>query len=40
MSFMIGKALTHMATHEIHLRGLLIGLNMQFGLEPPDVNML
>jgi len=40
VSFTIGKALIHMATHEIHHRGLLIGLMRQLGLEPPDVNML
>ena len=40
VSFTIGKALVHMATHETHHRGLLIGLIRLFGLEPPDVNML
>ena len=34
------KVLVHMATHETHHRGFLIGLIRQLGLEPPDVNML
>jgi uncharacterized damage-inducible protein DinB len=40
MSFTVGKALIHMATHETHHRGLIVGLIRQMGLEPPDVNML
>ena len=40
VSFTIGKALVHMATHETHHRGLLVGLIRLFDLEPPDVNML
>lgn len=40
VSFTIAKALIHMATHETHHRGLLVGLTRQLGLEPPDVNML
>ena len=40
VSFTIAKALIHMATHETHHRGLLVGLARQLGLEPPDVNML
>jgi len=40
VSFTIGKALIHMATHETHHRGVLVGLARQLGLEPPDVNML
>jgi uncharacterized damage-inducible protein DinB len=40
MSFTVGKALIHMATHEIHHRGLIVGLIRQLGFEPPDVNML
>ncbi len=40
ISFTVGKALIHMATHETHHRGLLIGLIRQLGLDPPDVNML
>ena len=39
-SFTIAKALIHMATHETHHRGLLVGLARQLGLEPPNVNML
>jgi len=39
-SFTIAKALIHMATHETHHRGLLVGLARQLGLETPDVNML
>ena len=40
ISFTVTKALLHMATHETHHRGFLIGLIRQKGLEPPDVNML
>ncbi|MHA2425908.1 MAG: DinB family protein [Candidatus Thorarchaeota archaeon] len=40
ISFTIAKALLHMATHETHHRGFLIGLIRQKGFEPPDVNML
>ena len=40
MSFTVGKALIHMATHETHHRGLIVGLIRQMGVEPPDVNML
>jgi uncharacterized damage-inducible protein DinB len=40
MSFTVGKALIHMATHETHHRGLIVGLIRQMGFEPPDVNML
>jgi uncharacterized damage-inducible protein DinB len=40
MSFTVEKALIHMATHEIHHRGLIVGLIRQLGFEPPDVNML
>jgi uncharacterized damage-inducible protein DinB len=40
ISFTVAKALLHMATHETHHRGFLIGLIRQQGLEPPDVNML
>ena len=40
INFTIGKALVHFATHEIHHRGVIIGLLRQLGLEPPDVNML
>ena len=40
INFTIGKALVHFVTHEIHHRGVIIGLLRQLGLEPPDVNML
>ena len=40
MSFTVGKALIHMAMHETHHRGLIVGLIRQMGFEPPDVNML
>lgn len=40
VSFTVAKALIHMATHEIHHRGLLVGLLRQLGYKPPNVNML
>ncbi len=40
VSFTVAKALIHMATHETHHRGFIIGLLRQIGYEPPDVNML
>jgi uncharacterized damage-inducible protein DinB len=40
VSFTVGKALVHMATHEVHHRGFIIGLLRQMGYEPPDVNMI
>ena len=40
VSFTVGKALIHVATHETHHRGLLSGLIRQQGLEPPDFDML
>jgi uncharacterized damage-inducible protein DinB len=40
VSFTVKKALVHMATHEIHHRGLIVGLIRQLGYDPPDVNML
>jgi uncharacterized damage-inducible protein DinB len=40
VSFTTAKALVHMATHETHHRGLLVGLLRQLGYTPPDVNML
>ena len=39
-SFTVAKALIHMATHETHHRGFIIGLLRQMGYEPPNVNML
>ena len=40
ISFTVAKALLHIATHETHHRGFLVGLIRQLGLEPLDVNML
>jgi len=40
VSFTVAKALIHMATHEIHHRGLLVGLLRELGYKPPNVNML
>ena len=40
VSFTMAKAIIHMATHETHHRGLIIGLMKQLGHEPPDVNMM
>lgn len=40
ISFPVIKALIHMATHEIHHRGFIVGLMRQMGYKPPDVNML
>jgi uncharacterized damage-inducible protein DinB len=38
--FTVAKALIHMATHETHHRGLIIGIIRQLRYEPPNVNML
>jgi uncharacterized damage-inducible protein DinB len=38
--FTVAKALIHVAIHETHHRGLLIGLIRQLGYEPPSVDML
>ena len=38
--FTVAKALIHIATHETHHRGLVIGLIRQLGYEPPSVDML
>ncbi|UCE10529.1 MAG: DinB family protein [Candidatus Thorarchaeota archaeon] len=40
VSFTITKALVHLATHEAHHRGLLVGLLRQLGYTPPHVDML
>lgn len=40
VSFSVAKALIHMATHETHHRGFIIGLLRQMGYGPPDVKML
>jgi uncharacterized damage-inducible protein DinB len=39
-NFTVAKALLHVATHEAHHRGLIIGLIRKLGGQPPDVNML
>ena len=38
--FTVAKALIHIATHEIHHRGLIVGLIRQLGYKPPSVDML
>jgi uncharacterized damage-inducible protein DinB len=38
--FTVSQALIHLVTHEIHHRGLIVGLLRQLGLDAPDVNML
>jgi uncharacterized damage-inducible protein DinB len=38
--FTVAKALIHMAIHETHHRGIIVGLIRQLGHPPPDVNML
>ncbi len=40
VSFTVKKALVHMATHEIHHRGLIVGLIRKMGHTPPVVDML
>jgi uncharacterized damage-inducible protein DinB len=40
VSFTVAKVFIHMATHEIHHRGLIIGLLRKLGYKPPDVNMI
>ncbi len=40
VSFTIARAFLHMATHEGHHRGFIIGLLRQMGYNPPNVNML
>ena len=40
VSFTVGKVFIHVATHEVHHRGLIIGLLRRLGYEPPDVNMI
>ena len=40
VSFTVAKALLHLATHETHHRGLLVGLLRQLGYKAPDVNMM
>ncbi len=40
VSFTVAKVFIHMITHEIHHRGLIIGLLRMNGYNPPDVNMI
>ncbi len=40
VSFTVAKALLHLATHETHHRGLIVGLLRQLGYKAPDVNMM
>ncbi|MFW9967126.1 MAG: DinB family protein [Candidatus Thorarchaeota archaeon] len=40
ISFTVKKALVHLATHEIHHRGLIAGLIRMMGHTPPIVDML
>ncbi|MHA1587294.1 MAG: DinB family protein [Candidatus Thorarchaeota archaeon] len=40
VSFTVAKALLHLATHETHHRGLMVGLLRQLGYKAPDVNMM
>ena len=40
ISFTIARAFLHMATHEGHHRGFIIGLLRQMGYDTPNVNML
>lgn len=38
--FTVAKVLIHLAVHEAHHQGLIVGLIRQLGLEPPDTDML
>ena len=40
VSFTVKKALVHLATHEVHHRGLIVGLIRKMGHTPPVVDML
>jgi uncharacterized damage-inducible protein DinB len=40
VSFTVKKALVHLATHEVHHRGLIVGLIRKMGHAPPVVDML
>jgi uncharacterized damage-inducible protein DinB len=40
VSFTVKKALVHLATHEVHHRGLIVGLIRKMGYIPPVVDML
>jgi uncharacterized damage-inducible protein DinB len=38
--FTVAKALIHLAAHEVHHQGLIVGLIRQLGLKAPDTDML
>jgi uncharacterized damage-inducible protein DinB len=38
--FTVAKALVHLAMHEVHHRGLIVGLLRQLGQKPPYVGMI
>jgi uncharacterized damage-inducible protein DinB len=38
--FTIAKAFIHLATHEIHHQGLIVGLLKQLGFDAPEIKML
>jgi uncharacterized damage-inducible protein DinB len=38
--FTIAKAFIHLATHEIHHQGLIVGLLKQSGFDAPEIKML
>jgi len=40
VSFTVAKVFIHMTTHEVHHRGLIVGLLRKLGYEPPKVDML
>lgn len=40
VTFTVRKALVHLATHEVHHRGLIVGLIRKMGHTPPVVDML
>jgi len=40
ISFTVGKALIHVASHETHHRGVMTGLIRQQGIEPPGFDMI
>ncbi|MGY5876316.1 MAG: DinB family protein [Candidatus Thorarchaeota archaeon] len=40
VSFTVAKVFMHIATHETHHRGLIVGLLRQLGYDPPDTDMI
>jgi len=38
--FTVAKVLIHLAVHEVHHQGLIVGLIRQLGLDPPNTDML